>query len=418
MFVALRSGLTAKFPFSTIGKELCKVVSKNKFQVATLTRAAWRDEDEVPLIKPFPYHEKEYTVLTMLMDVHKCRVHKHSKLIVLDGPPAIGKNKLAKELAKEFDFLYLPQPTFDDLYVTYWGFDVRSLDPKLPENARTWDIERWLHNPSHVNTCSMQMYMYLLRQKLWMNCLAHILCTGQGVVTVRSPWSDAVFAKAMCKNKYLTPKGLEYHEDALDASLHFYLRPHLVIYLDAPVSTIQQNIKKRGLPHEKNNKALTDKFLTDLEESYKSDYLAKISEHSHLLIYDWSQGGDTEIVLEDIESLNFDDIPDKELLLSDWRFEPFQYKIHIKHYTYDSDMYLMNMDIARTDVPEMILSPEDWKAFDNVWYNIPDSKYDPGYNILKGDKDVLWKDKFILAKDHVTPLIQKYYERKQKLKSG
>lgn len=216
-----------------------QVIPKNKYQVANLMRAAYRNEDEIPLIKPFPYHEKEYTVMRMLFDTNKCRVHDHSKIIVLDGPPAVGKHKLAKDLAKEFDFLYLPQPTFDWMYTTHWGTDLRQFDHKLPVNLQSWDIERWLHDPANLNTGSMQVYMYTMRQKRWMNILAHVLCTGQGVVTVRTPWSDAVFAKTMAQNKHISPLMYEFMTDIYAASVWHYLKPHVVVYLDAPVNVIQ-----------------------------------------------------------------------------------------------------------------------------------------------------------------------------------
>lgn len=201
-------------------------------------RAAFRNEDDIPNIKPFPYHEREFTVFTMLfLDTYKNRVNEHTKLVVIDGPPAAGKNALAKELAKEFDWLYLPQPTFDDLLVSPYGFDLRSLDHKLPKDAQSWDIERFLQQPTDRNTAMMQLYMYMMRQEKYMNALGHIFSTGQGVVTIRSPWSDAVFAKAMVKNKFISPGAFEAHTDCCDASLHFYLKPHLIIYLDVPVNT-------------------------------------------------------------------------------------------------------------------------------------------------------------------------------------
>ena len=177
-----------------------------------------------------------------MLDTSTCRVNEHSKVIVIDGPPAAGKNKLAQELAKELDFLFLPQPTFDDLYVSKWGFDYRTLDDELPKNVQTWDIERFLQNPTDWNTAAMQNYMLIMRQWRWMNALAHILLTGQGVVTIRCPWSDMVFAKAMAKNKYITPIALECHTDSCLASLHWYLKPHLVVYLDVPVDITQVNI--------------------------------------------------------------------------------------------------------------------------------------------------------------------------------
>lgn len=41
-----------------------------------------------------------------------------------------------------------------------------------------------------------------------------------------------------------------------------------------------------------------------------------------MLIYDWSDGGDVEVVIEDIEAVNFDDESIRlNPKLSDWRME-------------------------------------------------------------------------------------------------
>lgn len=55
------------------------------------------------------------------------------------------------------------------------------------------------------------------------------------------------------------------------------MKPHLVIYLDVPVSKVQENIKKRNKFGEANGKALTTGFLEDMEDAYKTKYLPKIS---------------------------------------------------------------------------------------------------------------------------------------------
>lgn len=40
-----------------------------------------------------------------------------------------------------------------------------------------------------------------------------------------------------------------------------------------------------------------------MEEVYKNNFLKDISTHSELLVYDWSNGGDIELVVEDIERI-------------------------------------------------------------------------------------------------------------------
>lgn len=81
------------------------------------------------------------------------------------------------------------------------------------------------------------------------------------------------------------------------------LKPHLVIYLDVPVDTVKQRIKERNIDGEVNGKALTDKYLDDIDTAYKLKFLKEVSIASELLVYDWSNGGEAEIVVEDIERI-------------------------------------------------------------------------------------------------------------------
>lgn len=45
------------------------------------------------------------------------------------------------------------------------------------------------------------------------------------------------------------------------------------------------------------------------------------STHAELLVYDWSEEGDVEILVEDIERIDFNKYDEDDSQLSDWRFE-------------------------------------------------------------------------------------------------
>lgn len=57
------------------------------------------------------------------------------------------------------------------------------------------------------------------------------------------------------------------------------------------------------MDYEANSKVFTDKYLNDIDTTYKQQYLKEISVSSELLVYDWSNGGETEVVVEDIERI-------------------------------------------------------------------------------------------------------------------
>lgn len=70
----------------------------------------------------------------------------------------------------------------------------------------------------------------------YIDALAHLFSTGQGVVLERSAYSDIVFLETLYKHNLITKvtyKGLiEQRGNALPE----LLKPHLVVYLDVPVN--------------------------------------------------------------------------------------------------------------------------------------------------------------------------------------
>lgn len=40
-----------------------------------------------------------------------------------------------------------------------------------------------------------------------------------------------------------------------------------------------------------------------MEEIYKQEFLHDIASHAEILVYDWSNGGEIELVVEDIERI-------------------------------------------------------------------------------------------------------------------
>ena len=100
------------------------------------------------------------------------------------------------------------------------------------------------------------------------------------------------------------------------------MKPHLVIYLDAPINVVSENLRKRGQGEEN---TITPEFLEVLDEKHKFKFLKDIEEHAEVLIYDWSVPGDVEVVVEDIERIDFDKYERHEadrhhLKMKDWRF--------------------------------------------------------------------------------------------------
>ena len=89
------------------------------------------------------------------------------------------------------------------------------------------------------------------------------------------------------------------------------------------------------------------------------------------MVYDWEQGGDTQVVVEDLENLKYDGYKDQDTKLKDWRFFQLIHKLHLKHFSYDRDQMLYNMDIdVPTDVPELLATGNEWEHWENLWLSV------------------------------------------------
>lgn len=110
-----------------------------------------------------------------------------------------------------------------------------------------------------------------------------------------------------------------YYHKMKTQTLRDLLRPNLIIYLDAPTSVVQNNIRMSH-PWEKNSPVWekTD-YLNDWAETNKREYLKEAGYSSRVLVYDWSEGGDPEVVVEYIEQLNLDYYNKYDKQQKDWR---------------------------------------------------------------------------------------------------
>lgn len=191
----------------------------------------------------------------------------------------------------------------DAIYINKYGYDLRKLDPELPVNCRSFDIKNFCENPNHRNVANFQIRMYMLRYRQYIDALAHIMSTGQGVILDRCCYSDFVFLETLHKHSYISKGARSVYYELKENTISELMKPHLVVYLDVPVATIKDKIKARGNEHEIKSKVFSEEYLHNMEALYKQVYLKDISTHAELLVYDWSNGGDTEVVVEDIERI-------------------------------------------------------------------------------------------------------------------
>ncbi|KAL0129498.1 hypothetical protein PUN28_001636 [Cardiocondyla obscurior] len=387
----------ARLGYNNLTRQLCKVtVSNNVTQLAFISHKSKRVNRQ--RIAPFDYFNKKYNFWAQLFDPMVDRCDENSKVIVVEGPIAAGKSKVAAKLAEELEMVYLPPPTFDEFYINEYGYDIRTLDDRLSPKSQSCDVQKFLTNPHHPNVPMFQFHYFQFKYDQYITALLHLLSTGQGVVLNRSFYSDYIFAKAMVNAGYMRPQAMKFYNDIATITQSQTMRPHLIIYLDMPVDAVKEKIKKRNIPYEVNSKVFTSEYLQDIETFYKLDYLKNITEHSHVLIYDWTNEGNVDYMIEDIEELNFD-YEKTEKKMSDWRFESVDVLRNKRvHYMDRRDLHI---DYYRYEftVPELhYTAAEDEERF-YAMKAVPGSEYAKGFNANLGDKNILFKS---LSKDLMT----------------
>ena len=78
--------------------------------------------------KPWNYKRWGFEYIHALVDGTTKRFNENSKLVVVEGPPGLGKTEMAKALAEEFDLKFVPGFTMEDYYINSYGYDLRELD--------------------------------------------------------------------------------------------------------------------------------------------------------------------------------------------------------------------------------------------------------------------------------------------------
>lgn len=267
--------------------------------------------EKYPYPEPFPYEKRRYTFFDELREDTRKRFNENSKVIVVEGNAGVGKNDFARRIAHNFDLKFIPGVTEDDIFVTQNKFDLRSTDSCLPEEAQCYTNAKLFHdsNPQRGTAVKLQYQYYCARFIQYFNkALLHLLSTGQGVVIVRSPWSDSVFADAQRQMGWLTKPGYQWYRDVVQHSICYVLKPHITLYLDAPVEVCMERAKAKGNEAEKGPNFTAD-YMRRIESNYKERYLPSIRNRQQVLEIDWTNIGDDldmDVITDEIADLNLD----------------------------------------------------------------------------------------------------------------
>jgi len=313
-------------------------------------------------------------------------MNENSKVIIVDGNLAVGKNDFGRRLAKNFDLKFFPSVTDTDVYtVKENGFDQRSLNVMLPERAQFYTLERWLSEADPKVGTVGRLQILWMKEKFEQYCRAlhHLFHTGQGVVIVRSVQSDHVLVEAMRRCGFLTPQFMKYYYDVRDNAVCELLKPHLTIYLDAPNDTIKQRIKSRNNPLEQNSKVITDQFISNINSLYRDNFLPKMRQTGAVLEVDWSEvadDDDMDVISEEIERIHLECEDVEDAKFREWYKVSEDMLCHYRKIYGDKKQIeqLFSRGVAM-DCPEINYNPDDIILIERVVENHPAIRYEPGW---------------------------------------
>ena len=169
--LCLKTQLTAARPTAPLA---------NKFQVATLKLTYG---EKYPYSdNPWDYKNRTFNGFHDIYDRSLARMCENSKVIVVEGNIAAGKNEFAQKLAEQFDLAVFTAPTDDDCFTfdNAFGADVRLFDPCFPEHCQIYDVKKFLQdpNPERGRAAFLQKEFLRIKHHKYFTALLHLLSTG------------------------------------------------------------------------------------------------------------------------------------------------------------------------------------------------------------------------------------------------
>ncbi|KAM3916767.1 NADH dehydrogenase [ubiquinone] 1 alpha subcomplex subunit 10, mitochondrial [Leptodactylus fuscus] len=322
-------------------------------------------------------HGLKYGYLAyMLGERTSKRFGPHSKIITVDGNLASGKGKLAQALAEKLGMKHMPEA--DQHYLDRITGDGSILPDKF---AGLCNLDKFYEDPkcSDGNSYRLQIWLFSMRMLQYSYALEHLLSTGQGVVLERSPYSDYVFLDAMYKNKYIRKECVNHYNEIKRVSLDEFLPPHIAIYVDVPAADVYKKIQEGGSAAEKKVEL---SYLQNIEDTYKSSFLPRISETSEVLQYTAAEVQNVDQVVEDVEYTKITKAPWIEQ--NDVTYHHLRLLVQNKSKVID----LFNLPIF---IPEVTIGGIDYDKLYYQFRSLPGRKYAKGYNEDIGDKYIWLK---------------------------
>jgi len=396
--IASKAGAMSNLTKGALGSsKLLAVATMNKALSANIySKTSGNLETRLP---PWDYKRWGFEQTHSYFDGTTKRFNANSKMVVIEGPPALGKTEVAKAIADELDMKFVPGFTMDNYYINSYGYDLRDLDYRVEhERVKSYDEKKFAQDPTGQDGGLDRMLYNLWMQRYlqYVDNLAHIFNTGEGIVTERSPFSDWVYFDAAYRQGWIDKTTRAHFHKMWGMTHDQILRPNLIIHLDAPADVVQANIRERSKtthPWEANSPVWenTDYIEHLYGQLLKKQYLKTASESSMVLSYDWSEGGDVEVVIEDIERLNMDYHDKYDKQQKDWRLLT-EDGFASKRQAYTNKNKLINQfRDPFWSADKLILTSTEGTELERLKLKLPGNFYMPGFNTILGDPEPFWQ---------------------------
>lgn len=279
----------------------------------------------------------------------------------------------------------------DDGYINKYGYDARKLDADFHhERNLSFDEKKFSENPTaHDGGLDrMLLEIYHLKFVKYLEGLRHLFNTGQGVVMEKSPYNNYCYMEAAYRQGWIDPETRKYYYIIQGQTLEELMKPHLLIYLDAPTSVVQANLQKKG---ETGQVYSNTEYMNHWADLNKKDYLKEASIHSEVLVYDWSEGGDAEVVVEDIEALNLDYYDKYSKKHEEWRLHTEDaYWVQRRKYTSEVSIMMSMFNFPYYKATKIWKTSDERMEWQNLFSRVPGNMWLPGYNEDMGDPNPLF----------------------------
>lgn len=187
------------------------------------------------------------------------------KHIAIAGNIGAGKTTLSEHLGRQFNWRVMYEDVDDNPYLQ-----------DFYENMPRW---------------SFNLQVYFLNSRY--NQIRDIQSGNEVIIQDRTIYEDAhIFAPNLYEMKLMSERDFQNYVSLFKTLSSFYRPPDLLIYLRASVSTLMNQIKRRG---------------RDYEGTIRVEYLARLNAYYENWIENYNIG---KLLIINVDDINFADNPD------------------------------------------------------------------------------------------------------------